>query len=65
MPIKHTIKRSFLMFQLAGAVRNNDIQCHLDPKTGLYTKADELDYPSIGQIDSLLLQNKVKVLKNQ
>ncbi|XP_059490612.1 integrin beta-PS-like [Neocloeon triangulifer] len=48
--------------KLAGAVRNNDVACHLDPKTGLYLKSNELDYPSLGQIDSLLLKNKVSVI---
>ncbi|XP_065352870.1 integrin beta-PS-like [Cloeon dipterum] len=48
--------------KLSGTVKNNDMKCYLDSKTGLYLASDKMDYPSLGQIDTLLLQNKVSII---
>ncbi|EDO45831.1 predicted protein, partial [Nematostella vectensis] len=45
--------------KLGGIVTPNDGQCHLS-NSGVYTKSDELDYPSIAQLHEKLLQKQIQ-----
>lgn len=51
----------FFCIKLGGIVRPNDMKCHLD-KDGLYTHSTLLDYPSIGEMNAVILDHKVYVI---
>uniref|UniRef100_A0A0K8VZT0 Integrin beta n=1 Tax=Bactrocera latifrons TaxID=174628 RepID=A0A0K8VZT0_BACLA len=47
--------------KLAGLIQPNDGKCHLD-KDGYYTHAEQLDYPSIGQVKHTIEENAINVI---
>ncbi|XP_069966730.1 integrin beta-PS isoform X2 [Bactrocera oleae] len=47
--------------KLAGLIQPNDGKCHLD-KEGNYTHAEQLDYPSIGQVIHTVKENSINVI---
>ena len=47
--------------KLGGLIIPNDGQCHLD-EDGFFTKSTEFDYPSIGQINFLALENRAHII---
>ncbi|XP_056008318.1 integrin beta pat-3-like isoform X2 [Ostrea edulis] len=47
--------------RLAGILEPNDGYCHLDG-TGLYTKAEIQDYPSVGQIIQKAKENNINII---
>lgn len=36
--------------------------CHLDPIRGMYTEAEKQDYPSLGQISHLVVDNAINII---
>ncbi|XP_042877384.1 integrin beta-PS-like isoform X1 [Penaeus japonicus] len=47
--------------RLAGIVRPNDEQCHLDDK-GIYNDFDKYDYPSVAQINKIAQREEINVI---
>lgn len=47
--------------KLGGIVKPNDGQCHLD-KDGYYTETINQDYPSIEQINKILVNNQINII---
>ncbi|RWS05225.1 uncharacterized protein B4U79_02101, partial [Dinothrombium tinctorium] len=47
--------------KLGGVVEPNDGRCHLNDD-GFYTKSLEQDYPSLGQINRAVIDNKINVI---
>jgi len=47
--------------KLGGIVKPNDGSCHLDSK-GVYTHSNELDYPSVSQINHKVKENSVNII---
>ena len=43
-------------------MKPNDGQCHLDDETGMYTKAEVQDYPSLGQIGWLVKEHAINLI---
>ncbi|XP_063964595.1 integrin beta-1-like [Lytechinus pictus] len=48
--------------RMGGIVKPNDGLCHVDPSTGLYTIDESQDYPSLGQVSSLIKEKDISVL---
>ncbi|XP_008295050.1 integrin beta-2 isoform X1 [Stegastes partitus] len=44
--------------KMAGILEPNDEQCHMD--NNLYTKSNEMDYPSVGQLATALERNNIQ-----
>ena len=57
---RHKSEHSFLG-KLGGIVKPNDGSCHLDSK-GVYTHSNELDYPSVSQINHKVKENSVNII---
>ena len=47
--------------KLGGIVKPNDGSCHLDSK-GVYTHSNDLDYPSVSQINHKVKENSVNII---
>lgn len=47
--------------KLAGIIKPNDGCCHLDD-SGYYTKSEELDYPSVSQINLKVKENSINLI---
>lgn len=48
--------------QIGGIVQPNDGLCHLDDASGMYTKAEKQDYPSLGQIGRLIKDHAINLI---